>query len=211
MGPVFEPAVGSTIPPREYEGEQPVIQSVTYSLLLAGRSCRTLSTCSGGGQHLRIYFHLKNAHEAIHDPDGIEVADLEEALTEAIKAIEEVLRQDPCVAGSWSGWTLDVAERSGAVLFSVAPVAQGEQTETIAMTCRGGFSLPDALLHQTDNQSVWQCSECGSRGFEALDFSMANAVVRCARCATAIGSWDEFLASIEARIVRQKESKRQLH
>ena len=68
---------------------------------------------------MRLYFHLRYAHEVIRDPVGVEVADLEDARAQAIRAVEELRQEDASVARDWSGWTLEAADANGTVLFSL--------------------------------------------------------------------------------------------
>ena len=68
----------------------------------------------------RYYFHLVSEHEVILDEEGVEVADLAEAGTEALKAIEEFRRESPSAAKGWEGWWLEVTDASGAVVFSIS-------------------------------------------------------------------------------------------
>ena len=68
---------------------------------------------------MRLYFHLKDAHEVIRDVEGIEVADLEDARAQAIRAIAELRREDASAARDWSGWTLSVADERGTVVFAL--------------------------------------------------------------------------------------------
>ena len=68
---------------------------------------------------MRLYFHLVSAQEVIRDREGVEVADLHEARAQAVQAIRELLQEDASAARDWSGWTLEVADADGAVLFSL--------------------------------------------------------------------------------------------
>ena len=68
---------------------------------------------------MRLYFHLVSAHEVIRDREGVEVADLYEARAQAVRAIRELRQEDASAARDWSGWTLTVADESGAVVFSL--------------------------------------------------------------------------------------------
>ena len=69
---------------------------------------------------MRVHFHLLDGHETIRDLEGVEVADLQEARVQAIRAVQELAQEDELAAQSWSGWTLSVADDRGAVLFSLA-------------------------------------------------------------------------------------------
>jgi Domain of unknown function (DUF6894) len=65
---------------------------------------------------VRIYFHLKDAHEVLLDVEGVEVSDPNEARVQAALVIEELRLAD---AQYWSGWTLTAIAAGGRVLFSV--------------------------------------------------------------------------------------------
>ena len=67
----------------------------------------------------RYYFHLADRHETIPDEDGLEVSDLAKAHAEALKVIEEFRTENPTMATEWEGWRLDVANGSGAIVFSI--------------------------------------------------------------------------------------------
>jgi hypothetical protein len=69
---------------------------------------------------MRCYFHLVNGSETIRDADGLEVADVDQAHAEAIKAIQTLAQEDGEAFGTWAGWRLDVCDASGAVLFSIS-------------------------------------------------------------------------------------------
>ena len=68
----------------------------------------------------QYYFHLVDQHDAIPDKDGLEVTDLAKARAEALDAIEEFRREYPSTAAEWEGWRLNVADGSGAVVFSIS-------------------------------------------------------------------------------------------
>jgi hypothetical protein len=65
---------------------------------------------------VRIYFHLKSAHEILLDGEGVEVSDPQEARVQAARLIEELRPQE---AQYWSGWTLTATDAAGRVLFAV--------------------------------------------------------------------------------------------
>ena len=65
---------------------------------------------------IRIYFHLKDAHEVLLDVGGVEVSDPHEARHQAALVIEELRPKD---VQHWSGWTLTAIAAGGRVLFSV--------------------------------------------------------------------------------------------
>jgi hypothetical protein len=68
---------------------------------------------------MRCYFNLVNGHEKILDQDGIEVRNLEQAYTQALKAVEELRAEDDTSASDWADWSLEVTDSSGTVLFLI--------------------------------------------------------------------------------------------
>ena len=64
---------------------------------------------------VRLYFHLKDAHEVLLDMEGVELSDPHEARVQAALVIEELRPTD---AQYWSGWTL-TATAAGRVRFAV--------------------------------------------------------------------------------------------
>jgi two-component system, response regulator PdtaR len=68
---------------------------------------------------LRCYFHLSKGDETIRDEHGIEVPDLDHARAEVMKAIAELRATQPRLAREGAGWTLTVADASGAALFTI--------------------------------------------------------------------------------------------
>jgi hypothetical protein len=68
---------------------------------------------------MRCYFHLVKQTETIPDEEGIEVLDLFQGRQAALRAAEELLREDKEAAAAAYGWRLDVSDASGDVLFSI--------------------------------------------------------------------------------------------
>jgi hypothetical protein len=68
---------------------------------------------------MRLFFHLVDNRDTIHDLKGVEVTDLEQARTEAMRAIAEMRHEDPSAPQAWSGWTLRVTDASGRVVLSL--------------------------------------------------------------------------------------------
>jgi hypothetical protein len=67
---------------------------------------------------MRVYFNLTDGHASIPDAEGIEVVDLQEAWLEAERAIEEIVDEDPAEAHQWTGWSIQVVDAAGEILFS---------------------------------------------------------------------------------------------
>jgi hypothetical protein len=68
---------------------------------------------------MRLFFHLVDREEVVRDLEGIEVADLMDARTEALRAIEELRHEDEIAARNWSGWTLNVTDAAGTLILSI--------------------------------------------------------------------------------------------
>src|SRR4051812_6369388 len=73
---------------------------------------------------MRFYFNLVNGSEVILDKGGVEVPSQEEARVEAVKAIRELREEDATT--DWGAWTLEIADRSGRVFFSL-PLGSSER------------------------------------------------------------------------------------
>lgn len=69
---------------------------------------------------MRCYFNLVNGTEEIIDDDGIEVSGIDQARTQAMKAIAELRQEDNTVASEWRNWRLEVSDDEGEVLFSIS-------------------------------------------------------------------------------------------
>jgi hypothetical protein len=68
---------------------------------------------------MRCYFHLFSDHEEILDEVGIEVTDLEQAKTEALKAINELRLEIGEEVEDWSTWRLEIVCPQGTLLHSM--------------------------------------------------------------------------------------------
>ena len=68
---------------------------------------------------MRLFFHLVDREEVVRDLEGIEVANLMDARTEALRAIEELRHEDEVAARNWSGWTLNVTDAAGTLILSI--------------------------------------------------------------------------------------------
>jgi hypothetical protein len=67
---------------------------------------------------MRLFIHLVDSQDTIHDLEGVEVTDLEQARTEAIRALADMRQEDPSAPQAWSGWTLRLTDGSGRVVLS---------------------------------------------------------------------------------------------
>ncbi len=66
---------------------------------------------------MRLYFHLQDKHEEVRDLVGVEVSDLNQAHTQALRAVAELQAEDR--PHDWSGWVLTVADADGTVLLTI--------------------------------------------------------------------------------------------
>jgi hypothetical protein len=67
---------------------------------------------------MRLFFHLVDSGDAIQDLEGVEVTNLEQARTEALRALAEMRQEEPSAPQDWSGWTLKVTDGSEQVVLS---------------------------------------------------------------------------------------------
>src|SRR3954453_15869381 len=92
---------------------------------------------------MRCYFHLENDTSRLPDEDGVEVADLREARTQAFMALEEVL--DEGSGSDWlRGWRLRVVDGNGDLLF-LLPLGRPAQSRVVAPRSSGTHPLRFAL------------------------------------------------------------------
>jgi hypothetical protein len=66
---------------------------------------------------IRLFFHLKDKHQAIPDYEGVMVVDLQDARAQVLQAVEDFRHQG---AQEWSGWTLVAVDETGTVVFTVS-------------------------------------------------------------------------------------------
>ena len=68
---------------------------------------------------MRCYFHLVNGSEEIRDRVGLEVADVNQARAQAIETLQALTKEDRSATDAWAGWSLNVSDASGTILFSI--------------------------------------------------------------------------------------------
>ena len=68
---------------------------------------------------MRCYFHLIGSVGELPDEEGVEVNSVEEARTEALKAIVDLRREDAGIQADWNGWKLIIVGEAGEVLSTV--------------------------------------------------------------------------------------------
>lgn len=68
---------------------------------------------------MHCFFNLVRGQEVIRDETGVNVWNLEQARRDAVQAINDLLRNEPGVALE-EGWTMECADESGAVLFTIS-------------------------------------------------------------------------------------------
>jgi hypothetical protein len=69
---------------------------------------------------MRLYFHLESEDIQIPDHDGLEIEDPSALREQALKALEEISRENPQLFQYGKGWRINVANASGVILFSLA-------------------------------------------------------------------------------------------
>jgi hypothetical protein len=69
---------------------------------------------------MRCFFHFVSCNDSIRDADGLEVADLDQALEDAVETLQSLAREDEEAAATWKDWRLEVCDAAGTVLFSIS-------------------------------------------------------------------------------------------
>jgi hypothetical protein len=68
---------------------------------------------------MQVYFSLRDGSETIPDGEGVEVSSVEDAKTEALRAIREMRGENETAARDWDGWKLEASDDKGALLFTL--------------------------------------------------------------------------------------------
>lgn len=69
---------------------------------------------------MRCFFHFVNCQDSMRDTEGLEVADVDQALEDAVETLQSFAREDEEAASTWKDWRLEVCDAAGTVLFSVS-------------------------------------------------------------------------------------------
>jgi len=69
---------------------------------------------------MRCYFNLVDAHQTFLDHEAVEVEDLSQVHSLAVKAAVEMIRKGKTDIAGWRGWQMEVTDASGAMLFTVS-------------------------------------------------------------------------------------------
>ena len=68
---------------------------------------------------MRLYFDLNDKQHTLPDVEGVEVSDITQARRVALEMIRKIQQQDRSAAQDWSGWTLNVVDAAGVIVFSI--------------------------------------------------------------------------------------------
>jgi hypothetical protein len=96
----------------------------------------------------RLYFDLVGTHESLPDREGVEVDDTRQAKAAVMAMVDELRQEDAAAAAqAWSGWTLNVSDDAGRVLFGIDLTARARsvRAEKRPRRVRGSEGVrPDA-------------------------------------------------------------------
>jgi hypothetical protein len=67
----------------------------------------------------RLHFNLISKSGFLPDREGVQVVDVRHAQEAALSMLEELRQEDASAAQEWSGWTLNVTDTAGRVVFSI--------------------------------------------------------------------------------------------
>lgn len=76
-------------------------------------------------ERVRCHFNLKHGSHRIVDEVGVDAEDLPTARRDARIAIREMLMSHEHGAAFWSGWTMEVTDDAGAILFVLDVATSG--------------------------------------------------------------------------------------
>jgi hypothetical protein len=68
---------------------------------------------------VRVYFNLVRGNETIRDGEGMDVADLDQAVLDVMDTLRELKRTDPSRSASWKGWTVHVTDENGIAIVTL--------------------------------------------------------------------------------------------
>ena len=88
---------------------------------------------------MRCYFHLEGPRGAeIRDELGTDVSCVDEARSEASRAIAELRGEDPELRNEWAGWRLIIVDGSGRKLSTISLASgSGSLEGEHAISCSG--------------------------------------------------------------------------
>lgn len=69
---------------------------------------------------MMCFFHLVRGEEKILDSDGVEVANVDQAIRQIGELVNEVAADGPEELQAWRGWSFEVTDESGVILFTTA-------------------------------------------------------------------------------------------
>jgi hypothetical protein len=68
----------------------------------------------------RYFFNLVSDGKVIPDEKGINLSVLDDALIQAVQAVEELRHEDLVPVGAWQGWWLQVTDDAGQIVLSLS-------------------------------------------------------------------------------------------
>ena len=78
-----------------------------------------METAAAPESIMRLYFDLKDKQHTLPDVEGVEVSDIAQARNVALEMIRKFRQEDGSAAQDWSGWTLNVVDAAGLIVFSI--------------------------------------------------------------------------------------------
>ena len=68
---------------------------------------------------MRVFFHLSDGTDSFIDSEGVEVECIEQAHTQAQRALAELKQEQDLAPGDLTTWRLTAEDSTGAVLFTL--------------------------------------------------------------------------------------------
>jgi hypothetical protein len=74
----------------------------------------------------RVYFNLARDHEVILDGEGIDVADVRQAVLEVVDTLKELQQGESPAQACWNGWMASITDEDGSVV-AIIPLSTTSQ------------------------------------------------------------------------------------
>lgn len=115
--PIAAKKVGDLSSRAENTTELSAVQQCYYLPVLDQLQLQHNRKAAESSRTMRYYFHLVSSMGNIPDSEGVEVASLSHAKTQALMAIEELRSEEDATDDEWVGWRLEVTDASGHLMM----------------------------------------------------------------------------------------------
>ena len=75
---------------------------------------------------VRVYFNLVRGNEIIRDGEGMDIADVGQAVLDVMETLRELSQADPARSAPWNGWTVHVTDENGTAIVTLPLVTTSQ-------------------------------------------------------------------------------------